>query len=87
LSNYEVPENCVELFANGDAFYVIEDPEKRGDNVFEMKIFLESVGVPESFVEFDEGTRVILSNGEKRLQIDSGGLGDFSSHCFQVSLF
>ena len=87
MSKYNIPKDCDELFLNGNAFYVIEDSEKRGDNVFGMKIFLESVGVPDEVVEFDEGTRVILSRDGKRIQIDSGGLGDFSSHGFEVKLF
>lgn len=86
MSDYQIPSDYGELFANGEAYYSIEDKDQSGDNIFAMKLFLEVVGVPESFVEFDEGTRVILFDGETRIQIDSEGLGDFNSHGFSVTL-
>lgn len=82
---YDIPESVDELFANGEENYSITDPEQSGDNVFAMRLFLECVGVPDDMVESDYGTQVTLFNGKRRLVVDSGGLGDFHLHGFQVT--
>lgn len=51
-----------------------------------MGLFLDYVGVPVEMVDEDYGTQVTLNNGLRRIVIDSGGLGDFHLHGFEVSM-
>jgi len=83
---YYIPADVDELFANGRAQYEIYDRDQAGDNVFAMDLFLECVGVPEEMIEEDEGTQVILNDGVTLLCIDSGGLGDFYHHGYDVTV-
>ena len=85
-SQYIIPGDVAELFATGEAQYEIRDPEQSGDNVFAMNLFLELLGVPDEMVEVDDGTQVILNDGTTRLCIDSGGLGDFHLHGYDVTV-
>lgn len=86
MSNYDIPESVEELFAAGEATYRISDPEKPGDNIFGLNLFLECLEIPNEMIEEWEGTRLVIFDGEARLQIDSGGFGDFHLHQFDVSL-
>ena len=86
MSEYNIPDDADELFANGEAHYEIRDYDRECDNIGAMILFLECVGVPEEFVVEDDGTQVTLSNGTVTLCIDSGGLGDFFSHGFDVTV-
>ena len=86
MTDYSIPENTVELFANGERSYHIKDPAEAGDNIFAMNLFLEFVGVPSEMIECHEGTQVTLFDGETRLVIDSGGLGDFHLHGYEVTI-
>jgi len=83
---YDIPESVKELFANGESSYSITDPYQSGDNIFAMNLFLECVGVPDEMIVIDDGTQVTLKNGDKRIVIDSGGLGDFHLHGFDVTV-
>ena len=83
---YEIPESVEELFNNGERSYSITDPEQSGDNIFAMNLFLECVGVPAEMVECDDGTQVTLNAGKRRIVIDSGGLGDFHLHGYDVTV-
>lgn len=83
---YEIPGSVEELFNNGEQSYSITDPNQSGDNIFAMNLFLECVGVPAEMVECDYGTQVTLFNGEQRIVIDSGGLGDFHLHGYDVTV-
>jgi len=83
---YNIPGSVEELFANGESNYSITDPDEPGDNIFAMGLFLECVGVPGEMVELDDGTQVTLFDGKTRLVIDSGGLGDFHLHGFDVTV-
>ena len=83
---YDIPETVEELFSNGEAAYSITDPEQPGDNIFAMRLFLDLVGVPDGFIEIDDGTQVTVFDGETRLVIDSGGLGDFHLHGFTTTV-
>lgn len=83
---YNIPCTVKELFDNGEAQYSITDPDQSGDNIFAMELFVDCVDIPDEMIEEDEGTQVILFNGEKRLVIDSGGLGDFHLHGYNVSV-
>lgn len=51
-----------------------------------MQLFLELVEVPEEMIECDDGTQVTLFDGTTRLVIDSGGLGDFHLHGYDVTV-
>ena len=63
---YGIPDNVDELFANGKMQYEIRDIEQSGDNIFAMYLFLDCVGVPDTMIEVDDGTQVILNNGKIR---------------------
>ncbi|GIN08712.1 hypothetical protein J1TS1_28570 [Shouchella clausii] len=90
---YEIPESLFELFREveecGFAQYrIINTNEGMSmDNTESMAHFLECVGVPAESIAENHGTQVILSHPdfEKQIVIDSGGLGDFFSHCFDCS--
>lgn len=44
-------------------------------------------GCCEKYVdECDDGTQVTLFNGKRRIVIDSGGLGDFPLHGYDVTV-
>jgi hypothetical protein len=83
---YDIPDNIDELFSNGDASYSITDPDSPGDNIYGMKLFLDILEVPDEYIKLDDGTQVFLSNGTVHLQIDSGGLGDFHLHGYEVKV-
>jgi hypothetical protein len=86
MTDYCIPENTSELFANGDKSYHIKDRDQAGDNIFAMNLFLECVGVPSEIVECHDGTQVTLFDGRTRMVIDSGGLGDFHLHGYDVTI-
>jgi len=86
MSEYNIPDNVQELFANGECSYSIIDPDQPGDNIFSLRLFLECVGVPSEMIEEDLGTQVTLCDGTKRIVIDSGGLGDFHRHGYDVTV-
>lgn len=86
MSEYNIPESVEELFANGEQSYSISDIDQPGSNVFGMLLFLGCVGVPTDMIEDNQGTQVTLFDGTKRIVIDSGGLGDFHLHGFDVSV-
>ena len=83
---YDVPRDIRELFDNGNHSYSIIDPGLSLDNIEAMQIFLEMLDVTEDLIESDYGTRVILNNGSRQLQIDCGGLGDFHLHGYDVTV-
>jgi len=86
MRDYDIPGSASELFANGERSYHIIDPDQVGDNTFAMRLFVEQVGIPASMIETDDGTQVTLSDGNTRIVIDSGGLGDFDRHGYDVTL-
>lgn len=85
---YEIPSSLKELFENGATSYKIID-YKIGDldNIEAMKLFIESVGIPSENIVIDDGTQAFISypNYDYLVVIDSGGLGDFYSHGFDIS--
>lgn len=83
---YNIPESVEELFSNGNHSYSITDPEQSGDNIFSMNLFLDYVGVPSEMIELDDGTQVTLFDGDRRIVIDAGGLGDFHLHGYDVTI-
>lgn len=88
-SVYEIPDTVKELFENGEASYRIIDyniPDM--DNIESMQFFLERIGATAENIETDDGTQVVLKHPDfkEKYVIDSGGLGDFYSHGYDVSL-
>lgn len=86
MAEYNIPGDAKEFFANGEEQYSIIDHEQSGDNIFAMQLFLECVDIPDEMIEEDDGTQVVLSNGTKRLVIDSYGLGNFDRHGYDVTV-
>ena len=86
MTEYDIPDNVQQLFANGERSYCIKDPHQSGDNIFALRLFMECVGIPGEMIEEDEGTRATLFDGTTRLVIDSGGLGDFHLHGYDVTV-
>lgn len=93
-SIYEVPESIDELFSDimsnqGFTQYRIIDYSGSGmDNEQSMRYFMELVEIPDEHIEENLGTQITLthSNYDKRIVIDSGGLGDFFSHGFECNI-
>jgi len=86
MNEYDIPDNVNSLFANGEHSYHIFDSKQSGDNIFAMQLFVECVGIPNKMIEIDDGTQITVFNGEKRIVIDSGGLGDFHLHGYDVTV-
>jgi hypothetical protein len=86
MTEYNIPDSVRQLFENGACSYSIRDHGQAGDNIFAMNLFLDCVGVPENMIECHDGTQVTLFDGQTRLVIDSGGLGDFHLHGYEVSV-
>lgn len=91
---YEIPDNIENLFeevnANGGilSYRIINYADGMNmDNNESMRHFIESVGITTDYIEEDVGTQITLIHPdyEKRIVIDSGGLGDFYSHGFDCS--
>jgi len=59
---------------------------QNGDNVFAMRLFIELVGIPEDMIIQDDGTQIVVTDGHTTLCIESGGLGDFYLHGYNVTL-
>jgi len=86
MHEWNIPNNVKELFSNGDQSYSIRDTDYSGDNIYAMGLFLDNVGIPEEMIETNDGTQVILFDGKTRLCVNSGGLGDFHLHGFEVTV-
>ena len=91
MKNYQLPDSIGELFKQGENVYSFTDySEDMGMNNNEsMEFFLYHIEAKESNIVSNEGTQVILSHPdyEEKYTIDSGGLGDFFSHGFDVTLY
>lgn len=88
MVTYEVPSDINDLFERGSWSYRIIDYTIPGmDNMQSMDFFLEHIGCPAENIHEHSGTQVILKhpNYPAMLCVDSFGLGDFYSHCFNVS--
>lgn len=85
---YNIPESIDELFERGEDTYYIQDYTiEPMDNNESMAFFLDRLGIPESNIDLNDGTKVILKHDnypQFRLIIDAGGFGDFYSHKFDV---
>lgn len=88
---YEIPDSVTDLFKEvmendgGMSYRIINYSEGMSmDNNDALVHFVESVDISEEFIEEDLGTQLTLIHPdfEKKIIIDSGGLGDFFSHGF-----
>lgn len=86
MRDWSIPGSVEELFSNGPTQYHIIDPDYSGDNVYAMRLFIESVEGLAAHVVEDEGTQIVVAKDGVSLVIDSGGLGDFDRHGFDVNL-
>jgi hypothetical protein len=90
MKEYNIPTTVEELFENkGISYSIIDYTIDEMDNIVSLAYFLESIaGLTDEMVEEDNGTQVILKhpNYKYKLCIDSGGLGDFFSHGYDVSV-
>lgn len=87
---YDIPESVSELFANGERSYSIVDYDiEPMDNIQSMAFFLDEVGVTCEDIAEADGTQVYLKHKDYPYQmcVDAGGLGDFYSHSFSVSIY
>lgn len=86
---YNIPESIDELFERGEDTYYIQDYTiEPMDNNESMAFFLDFIGVPQKNIVLDDGTQVYLvhEDYDYELKIDAGGLGDFFSHSFEVTI-
>ena len=91
---YEIPNSITQMFdefAKGETSYRIinENDNMSMDNNQSMQHFIECVGIPTENIEDDEGTQIVVSHEDYnfKIVIDSGGLGDFYSHGFEMSRY
>lgn len=89
---YEIPDDVKTMFdefVEGIDFYRIINYEDGMDmdNNQSMQHFLECISVADDNIVDDAGTQVIIQHKDYdfKLVIDSGGLGDFFSHKYEVS--
>ena len=87
---YNVPESIDELFDNGERSYsIIDYTIPPMDNIQSMEFFLDQVGIEDKDIVEANGTQVYLKHEKYTYQmcIDAGGLGDFYSHGYDVSIY
>lgn len=86
---YEIPETVKELFEQGENSYRIINYETEMDNIQSMAHFIECIGATEDNIETDDGTQIIMKHEDFdfMLVVDSGGLGDFYSHGFDITKY
>lgn len=87
---YEIPSSVKEMFELGENSYRIIDYSIQDmDNIQSMQYFLECIRASSDNIQTDDGTQVVVVHPDfdHKLVIDSSGLGDFYSHCYDVSLF
>ena len=89
MNNFNLPEDIEELFSRGEETYILIDydlPEM--DNIQSMDFFVNLLDIPEENILLDDGTMIILTHPDYdyNLRIDAGGLGDFHSHKWEVSI-
>lgn len=87
---YEIPNSVKEMFEQGENSYRIIDYSIQGmNNIQSMQHFLDHIGATTDNIETDDGTQVVIIHPDfgHKLVIDSGGLGDFYSHGYDVTLY
>ncbi len=88
--NYDIPESVDELFANGERSYsIIDYTIPPMDNIQSMEFFLNAIGANNEDIAEVYDTQVYLKhkNYPHQMCINSGGLGDFYSHGFDVCIY
>lgn len=87
MNNYwNIPSTVEELFSAGEASYSITDAEYPGCNSYGMDLFVSCVEGLEQHITDHFGTQILVYKDGVNLQIDSGGLGDFHLHGFDVTI-
>ena len=86
MSDWNIPESLDDLFTNVPESYSIIDRDEVGDNIFAMNLFVESIPGLEQCIVEEYGTQIIAEKDGKTICIDSGGLGDFHMHGYDVNL-
>ena len=90
MSSYNMPKSLDEIFLVGETQWTAcsYEPDMDMNNVASLTWFMETVGISEGDCVEVEDTQIIVEhpNYPYMLRIDSGGLGDFFSHCFDVSI-
>lgn len=85
-----IPNNIKELFDNKDnVYYIIDYDLPEMDNIESMQYFLDNIDcIYDNNIEVDDGTQVVLTHEDYpyKIQIDAGGVGDFFSHMFEVTV-
>lgn len=79
----------MEMFEMGENSYrIIDYTISEMDNIESMQYFLNCIGALDENIETDDGTQVVIVHPDysHKLVIDSGGLGDFYSHGFDVTI-
>lgn len=87
---YEIPNSVKEMFEQGENSYrIIDYSIQEMDNIQSMQYFLDRIGATTDNIETDDGTQVVMTHPDfdQKLVIDSGGLGDFYSHGYDVTLY
>lgn len=87
---YEIPNSVKEMFEQGENSYrIIDYSIQEMDNIQSMQHFLACIGATTDNIETDDGTQVVIINPDfdHKLVIDSGGLGDFYSHGYDVTIY
>lgn len=90
MAIYEIPNSVQHMFEQGETSYRIVDYTiQEMDNNQSMQFFLDCIGATDDNIDVDDGTQVVIKHPdfEHKLVIDSGGLGDFYSHRYDVTLF
>jgi hypothetical protein len=87
---YEIPTSVKEMFEQGENSYrIIDYSIQEMDNIQSMQLFLYCIGATTDNIETDDGTQVVIIHPDfdQKLVIDSGGLGDFYSHGYDVTFY
>jgi hypothetical protein len=90
MSIYEIPDSVTDLFEQCENSYRIIDYEIPGmNNIESLEYFLNQIGATNGDIYEGGSTQVVLTHPDfdYMLVIDSGGLGDFYSHRYDVSLY
>lgn len=90
MTTYDIPGDVREMFSNREASYKIIDYKINDmDNIESLSFFIDMVGVEDEHIAVYDGTQAVLKHPDfdYMLVIDSGGLGDFFSHGYEVSIF
>jgi hypothetical protein len=82
----DLPNTIQELFENGEQQYSYYSEDSM-DNNWALDWFIKHLNLSE-FIKVWGGNQIIVKhpNYQNVLQIDAGGLGDFHSHSFNVSI-